>query len=268
GTVNFDSSFEASIGSVLKSNPTPQSNWRVNTRGNSAWFYSVWKEDSNLYVHNLFELNGFPDAQYARNIAACRGQLFIGGFYHIGKPTLITTPENIELQASDDTGMNSIFMSYSAPDEAQHHLESEELADESADDGPIFYDTDDEEYIDPNPIFYDNGDEDMEEPIDVPITDPIVEVKPIEPIELPDYGVNIYPNPAREFISIDLSNFSTWVDLSLVSETGAVVYSQSISHLSTQETLQLNLSSFSSGTYYLVVSSTNFSKAYPVLKVR
>lgn len=255
GNVNFNSSAQVSIGEILENNPRPRNNWRINTRGNSAWFHSVWKENSIVYFQNLYDLNGYPDTYLVRKILAHGNTLLLGGIYHIGKPTILALPNNIELQASDDAGMNSLFVSATIPD---HYLNEESQHEEN----DSSYDS-----------RYYGADLDEDEELEKPeIEDPIGRFEPVDELVYEPLdslvSVNVYPNPARDYINIDLNDFSAWVDLMLVTETGAIVYSQSVTQVSGSETLQLNLSSFSSGTYYLIVTSAGFRQSYPVVKVR
>jgi hypothetical protein len=249
GMLNFNSSGPIRIGEILKGSPTPKSNWQVNTRGNSAWFYSVWKDDINLYCQNLYDLNGYPDAQYVRELVAYDETILMGGFYHIGKPSLISSPKNIELQASGDSGMYAVFVSSGIP-----HLPMSTYTETKTKDTADHITT----------VAVEIADNKLEQQIEInrPVNGSLTTTFET------DAKVNVFPNPTKDYVNIELNHFSEWVNLMLVSETGAVIHSQSISQVAFGESLQLNMASLSSGTYYLVVISTNFRHSYPIVKAR
>ena len=249
GRLNFNSSQPIRIGEILKDSPTPRSNWQVNTRGNTAWFYSVWKDDINLYCQNLYDLNGYPDGQYVRKLVTYDETILIGGFYHIGKPSLISSPKNIELQASGDSCMYSVFVSSGIPNlNVPVYTETETI--------------DTADYSTAAAVEMANNKPDQQTEINWPVNDSLTTTFET------DVAVNVFPNPTKDHVNIKLNHFSEWVNLVLVSESGAVIHSQSISQVANGESLQLNMASLSSGTYYLVVISTDFRHSYPIVKVR
>jgi hypothetical protein len=253
GILDFNSTQPVRIGEILGNSPTPQSSWRVNTRGNSAWFYSIWKDDTNLYCQNLYNLNGYPNANYVKKVVAHNGSVLMGGFYHIGKPSLIASPKNIELGASGDSGMYSIFVSATIPALALPvYSEIEQTDTTNLVTNSLYY---------PTAVIKAESDS-------IKNTKAITRTSDsaINSIQ-PNLNVNIYPNPTTDIINIRLDHFAGWVDLMLISPSGSVVYSQSITKVTSGETLQLNVSSMASGTYYLVVIGANFKKSYAVVKI-
>lgn len=249
GKLDFNSSQPIRMGEILENAPRPRRNWRVNTRGNSAWFYSIWKNDRNLYAQNLYNLNGYPDAQYVRKLVAYDENILMGGFYHIGKPSLIASPKNIELQASGDSVMYSIFVSSGRPHLPTPSYTATETIDTTA-------------YTTTAAVEIADNKEEPQVVIERSAKDSLrtTAQKEVE--------VTIFPNPTNDYLNIELKHFPDWVDLMLVSTTGAVIHSQSISQVADGETLQLNMASLPSGTYYLVVSSSHFRRSYPIVKVR
>lgn len=255
GNLDFNSAASLQIGDILGDSYSIKSNWRVNTRGNSAWFYAIWKDDINIYAQNIYDLNGYPDAQYVSKLVAYDHTVLMGGFYHTGKPSLIASPENIELKASGDSGMYSVFVSSGIPElETPIYAKIEPIEIIAIEDSSLYASI----Y---NTVLTDSI---SDQSAEIPVLSQVSKTTLLLPIA----KVNIYPNPTTDYVNIKLNNIDGWVELMLVSTSGAIVHCQSIESTINGETMQLNLSSFASGRYYLVVSSNAFRKSFAVEKVR
>lgn len=75
-----------------------------------------------------------------------------------------------------------------------------------------------------------------------------------------DDGIYLFPNPTTDFISISLQN-NLNTEIILYDIFGKIIYSNRIEN---NNTLNINLSSFSSGTYFLKITNANYS--YPRIK--
>lgn len=76
--------------------------------------------------------------------------------------------------------------------------------------------------------------------------------------------INVYPNPANDFITVSLSNFQNNIELSILDITGKEITSQQL----TQELEKIDLSSFQEGVYLLQIRTSEgmVTKKFTVLK--
>ncbi len=81
------------------------------------------------------------------------------------------------------------------------------------------------------------------------------------------FGVNVYPNPARQFstVNIDLENESSII-LSLTDASGKVLQKTKFSGFKGLNQKQIDLSRFASGSYLLKVNSGNEMQTVSIIK--
>jgi ferredoxin len=75
--------------------------------------------------------------------------------------------------------------------------------------------------------------------------------------------INIYPNPANDFINVSMANGGSSVNFTLLSIDGKVVYQ--LNNV-TDKKVVIDISNNSKGIYFLKVSTDNDSKVYKVIK--
>ena len=77
----------------------------------------------------------------------------------------------------------------------------------------------------------------------------------------------VYPNPTNGMLHVELSGFSNELNISLVSMTGKIIYSEVISNYAFDKSLKrnINLRKFGKGIYYAKLSSSNYNEAKKVL---
>ena len=78
--------------------------------------------------------------------------------------------------------------------------------------------------------------------------------------DLEALGISIYPNPARDFLTIEASG-QTHYSISLSSVSGAVIFSASF-----EGTSRIDLSEYSNGVYLLSIKSGNFTATKRIIK--
>jgi PKD repeat protein len=70
--------------------------------------------------------------------------------------------------------------------------------------------------------------------------------------------LTVYPNPANEFINIDISKVNTSAfHLSMTNTLGESVIDQSVKHVDNSKPYLLSLKTLSAGVYYLKIESDN-----------
>jgi hypothetical protein len=75
-------------------------------------------------------------------------------------------------------------------------------------------------------------------------------------------AISIYPNPTKDFVTIEMENASDSYELTLLDNKGRFILSQSFTHSAT-----LNLEKQASGTYILqVLSKTTGDKFSKLIK--
>ncbi len=81
------------------------------------------------------------------------------------------------------------------------------------------------------------------------------------------FGVNVYPNPARQFstLNIDLENESSII-LSLTDAAGKVLQKTQFNGFKGLNQKQIDLSKFASGAYLLKVNSGNEIQTVSIIK--
>lgn len=79
--------------------------------------------------------------------------------------------------------------------------------------------------------------------------------------------VNLYPNPSKEFLNIDLSEKEFEITLIIYDASGKIIMEQLIPHW--QRKVTLNLNSFSSGYYILNLTSVDnqYKSSYKLQKI-
>ncbi|NVO03632.1 MAG: T9SS type A sorting domain-containing protein [Bacteroidetes bacterium] len=79
-------------------------------------------------------------------------------------------------------------------------------------------------------------------------------------------GIEVFPNPANDILNIDLSSFSREVKISVYNSIGSLV--SSVDSKNTSSLVQIDLSTFKSGIYYVNILSDkgNVTKRISVIK--
>lgn len=76
--------------------------------------------------------------------------------------------------------------------------------------------------------------------------------------------LQVYPNPSKNKVSIEIEN-STSFSLKIMNQTGNDIETKLISNLESKK-LEIDISNFAIGTYYLVLTQKGISKLYKFIK--
>jgi hypothetical protein len=83
-------------------------------------------------------------------------------------------------------------------------------------------------------------------------------IRKTQNISQPMYNLKIYPNPARNFITVEFYDPSNTTNLIITTLNGPQVYSKTIKNLSSIMNIEhINLSGFSQGIYFIQIQSEN-----------
>lgn len=76
-------------------------------------------------------------------------------------------------------------------------------------------------------------------------------------------GINVFPNPATDFISVEINENHSLLNVSLTSIEGKVVFQQDNT---SKRTFKIDISNFDNGIYFLKISNGSKSNNYKVIK--
>lgn len=72
--------------------------------------------------------------------------------------------------------------------------------------------------------------------------------------------INMFPNPAKETLAVDIRNIQDYVDVQIVNIQGQVIYTERIIENNSMIKTSLNLSNIKAGVYFVRFNNTGFSK--------
>lgn len=216
-------------------------------------FSSVWKGDSLISTQK--DIQSDKSWSLIQHASIKNNQLFLAGIYY-GKTQLITPSGKKFNYSAKDHGRSTFVYSSS-------------LADVMIDEEVEFSDS----------MFVNNHLENIEpmlscsDPAKVDSTtwhpiekDSLTTINTPCGISLKDVKAILYPNPTQQFTTLKIGGIKGKIEISIITESGQLLYSQQVIDIENQEQLDFDLGNSAPGVYYFLVKQNNFKKVLRLVK--